>query len=485
MPTHGFFHLNQAHCIIMARKIALLYCLILGFQASNFAQNFQGIWEGNIDAGGTALLIRFNITETDGLLMATLDVPLQGAKGLPSNGVSTDGRDIRISFSNMGIEYAGVMNEEASMIEGKWIQGGQNTPLSLSKKEKVTQLNRPQEPRPPFPYKAVDVQFHSPEDTSVILAGTLTIPEGEGPFPVVILVSGSGGQNRDEEILGHKPFLVLADFLSRRDVAVLRYDDRGIAGSSGVFQTSTTLDFAKDALGALQYLRRQNHFSASAYGVIGHSEGGIIAQMLPSLGADPDFLILLAAPGRKGMDIIAEQNAYVSLQAGNSKEVAARDSIFAYKLFQMVPSPDSGEKVDQVAVKAHLEAYYHAEKERLVQNYATFEQFYFSQSSLTGNPWFKYYLHLDPASYTQSITCPVLALNGSLDGQVHPVKDLGKIEKALSGKNASNRFVVMENLNHLFQYSETGSPSEYGVLEETLNPEVMTIIDTWLRSLGY
>ncbi|MGH7127500.1 MAG: alpha/beta hydrolase family protein, partial [Planctomycetaceae bacterium] len=265
-----------------------------------------GDWTGALDVGGTQLRLVFHIgPEEDGNRTGTMDSPDQGTTGLPIATVALADSTVRMTMPAMSGSYEGRLSADGKTIDGTWTQGGSSLPLKLEKSAaSVEPPSRPQEPKPPFPYASQDITYPNDASTGVTLAGTLTMPEAGGPFPAVVLVSGSGPQNRNEELLGHKPFLVLSDALTRRGIAVLRYDDRGVASSTGAFATATSEDFAGDALAGVRYLKTRPEIDPGRIGIIGHSEGGLIAPIAAARSDDVAFIVLMAGPGVTGEEIL-------------------------------------------------------------------------------------------------------------------------------------------------------------------------------------
>jgi pimeloyl-ACP methyl ester carboxylesterase len=314
---------------------------------------------------------------------------------------------------------------------------------------------------------------------NVTLAGTLTMPSGDGPFPAVVLVSGSGPQDRDESLLGHKPFWVIADHLSRQGIAVLRYDDRGMAKSTGSFSNATTVDFANDARCAVEFLRGQPKIDPSRVGIVGHSEGGLVASILCASDLQLAHVVLLAGPGVPGDKILATQTRAI-MAATELQGVQAEKQL---KITQDV--------VD--AVKRGVPA---AEFKTMIQQFSTEQvgkdlqsdeareaarQMFMTQLQQLGGPWFEYFLKYDPSQDLRRATCPVLALIGELDLQVVPDVNLPVIREALSASGRHDfRCTELEGLNHLFQTATTGSPSEYQAIEETFSPKALAAVTEWI-----
>lgn len=295
------------------KKLQILFLLIL-FGASLHSQEITGQWNGLLKVQNTELNLVFHIEKTTNGYQSTMDSPDQGAHGIPVETTSYSEGLLKIKLPNLMIEYVGRL--ENNQIVGDFKQGGTSFPLNLSREmPKKEIVLRPQEPKAPFPYSSEEILFENPK-AQIQLAGTLTLPQQEGKCPAVVLITGSGAQNRDEELFGHKPFLVLADHLTRNGIAVLRYDDRCTAQSEGDFNSATSVDLADDADAAINYLRSRNEIDKKQIGLIGHSEGGLIAPMLAAKSKDIAFIVLLAGPGMKGADLILLQQALLAKAAG-------------------------------------------------------------------------------------------------------------------------------------------------------------------------
>ena len=352
-------------------------------------------------------------------------------------------------------------------------------PLLASAQEMIT-LNRPQEPHPPFPYRTEEVTFKN-ITAGIVLAGTLTIPEKEGSYPVAILITGSGPQNRNEELFGHKPFLVLADYLTRQGFAVLRYDDRGVAKSGGDFINATTFDFASDAEAAMEFVKKRREIDTTKIGFIGHSEGGIIAPIVASRHADVAFIVLMAGAGLTGEQILLKQSALISKAEGqDEKSIKANDKLSRDIYVVLKKNQDNGKAEQKIRTlitafdkKSTGDTSYHRLTEPEIKNQV---------QSLT-SPWFRCFLTLNPEEYLSKVQCPLLAIAGSLDLQVPPEENLHAIEKAMIfGGNSSYVTEELPGLNHLFQNATTGSPAEYPKIEETISPGVLDLIGKWLHN---
>ena len=410
----------------MARYFFLILMLTASVQVG--AQSLDGTWKGVLSVGPQKLTLILHVSETE--RSAKLDVMEQGAKGLPLAVNVMENDSLNVAMTQIGLHYAGRLRN--GVIEGTFSQNGFTTQLIFNKGEVV--LKRPQEPKPPFPYRVEEVKFDHKE-ANVTLAGTMTFPEGykEGQkVPVVLMVTGSGPQNRDEELMGHKPFLVLADRLARHGIASLRYDDRGTGLSTGDFSSATTAALATDALAGIKYLRGLKKFSC--VGILGHSEGGSIAYMIGA-GGNADFIVSLAGPACKVDTLMMLQLNKLSRLQGAKGDVA--------------------------------------------HNVAETRQLLLSQD---GGPWMKAFLNMDFSQFLKSVKCPVMALGGSNDLNV-PAEFNMKVLKSKLPSNSKDFIKIYPGLNHLFQHSSTGNPLDYVNIEETMSEEVMNDVCTWINKV--
>lgn len=408
--------------------------------------------------------IRLHVSRgADGVLAGKMDSPDQGATGIPVSAITFSGADLKWELKTANASYEGKLSADGAEIAGTFTQG-RSIPLTLKRmsKEDMKPVLRPQEPKAPFPYKSEDVTFPS-KAAGVTMAGTLTVPEGLGPHPAVVLITGSGPQDRDEALMGHKPFAVLADYLSRRGIAVLRYDDRGVGKSTGVFAKATTQDFADDAEGALSFLKTRAGIAAGKVGLAGHSEGGIVAPIVAARRADVAFIVLLAGTAVSGADVILEQGQALAKAAG-----APEGQLKAARAKQMEYSTIFRESKDDAELERRLTEYLGAAGK--------------AQLPVSMSPWFRYFMLYDPAPVLEKVKCPVLALNGEKDLQVLPDQNLPVLEAALKrGGNKDVTIVRLPGLNHLFQTAKTGLPLEYGQIEETMSPTMLEPLARWIR----
>lgn len=528
------------------RFFSALYLLLL-FSTLAFSQNKEitgkiaGSWLGTLSIKDQSLRLVLNIALNEkNETIVTLDSPDQGAKEIPGILTKLTDDSIVVVVKSIAGKYSGKIATRDSEISGIWQQGGITLPLVLKKTDQKPSINRPQEPKPPFPYDTQEVTLANPL-AKIKLSGTLTLPKGLNSYPLVVLISGSGPQNRDEELLGHKPFLVLADFLTRNGIGVLRYDDRGTGKSEGKFEMATTLDFVSDASAAVDFLKNflqkrssgrssdvqevstnaklavdkntsgQNGsvdlsegelvaatlasdvqgVSANAQlavdrstsgqiGLVGHSEGGLVASILASQREDISTIVLLAGPGLPGEQILMMQSEINGKVLGYDDTRIRKNLDVNQKIYSVLKKyPDKAEA--SAKIKLLLEKNYlnlpKGDPEKMTG--AEIDQVVKSSTS----PWFRFFLTYDPASALSKVKCPVYALNGSNDFQVSPKENLQAIEKALVlGGNSNYSVEEIQGVNHLFQTTDNGSTANYGAIEETMSVDVMKKILNWILS---
>ena len=449
--------------------LSILFLAII----SASAQDITGQWHGVLKEIQLRLVL--NISKTDTGYSSTMDSPDQGTKGIPVTTTSFEDSTLQIAVINLGITFSGELTD--NNIKGTFVQNGFRMPLELSR-EKIEKLaiNRPQEPKMPYPYYTEEVTFNN-EQANITLAGTLTLPKKEGKnHPVVILITGSGPQDRNEELVGHKPFLVIADHLTKKGIAVLRYDDRGFGQSTGDFETATSADFAFDVESAINYLKTRKEIDSTKIGLIGHSEGGLIAPMVASKSKDVNFIILLAGTGIPGDQLLLLQGGLIEKAMGRSQSEIEKSMAIRKKVIDITVKSD-----DITTLRNDLNAYLKNESSALIPEGTNAEQFISAQVNFMATPWMVYFLRHDPAKVLEKVTCPILAVNGEKDLQVPPEENLTAIGHALKrGGNSNVTLMEFPSLNHLFQECETGSPSEYGVIEQTFSPMVLTEISSWI-----
>jgi pimeloyl-ACP methyl ester carboxylesterase len=342
--------------------------------------------------------------------------------------------------------------------------------------------HRLQEPIPPYPYYSEDVTFANTV-ANVSLAGTLTLPSKEGMFPAVILISGSGPQTRDGEFAGHKQFLVLSDYLTRKGIAVLRFDDRGVGKSTGNFQRGTSLDFSYDVEAAVKYLKTRTEIRKDKIGLIGHSDGGMIAPMVAARSAEVNFIVLLAGPGVQCAKLLLDRQEIVERKIGLSENEIKKSRANSEKIMEIINHTDNDDST-RSALLEFSRAHQNEIPDDVVPSGLTKDQFISMQINMFSSAWFKYLLAYDPANTLRQVKCPVLALNGELDVQVPSTANLARIDSALrSGGNQLVTIVEIPKLNHAFQECKTGMPDEYAKIEQTFSPVALNEINNWIVSV--
>jgi hypothetical protein len=430
--------------------------------------DIDGAWQGALDAGALKLRAVFKIVNTQEGLTAQLQSPDQSPAWVTASSVTRKDSVLTITLRGIG-EFEGKISADLNTIDGAFTQMGNPMPLVLKrvKDQAALEPRRPQNPVKPYPYREEDATYAN-KDAGNTLAATLTIPPGKGPFPAVLLIVGSGPHDRDETVFGHKPFLVLSDYLTRKGIVVLRADKRGIGKSTGDLAIATTADFASDVEAGVAYLKSRPEVDSHKIGLIGHSEGGIIAPMVAARNPDVAFIVLMAGSGVPGDQIIVEQLRLIEQAGGASKEKIAKDVANEQELLALVEK----EKDDAV-----LDKELH---EKLAADGMPDVQMG-GQIKAMSSPWYRYFLTYDPATALRKVACPVLAINGAKDLQVPPALNLSAIRKALEeGGNKHFEVDELPGLNHLFQTAKTGAPGEYGEIEETISPAALDKIATWV-----
>ena len=449
------------------KKVLLFLMSFIPFLG--FAQNITGTWSGKLNLGPTSLNVVLHINQDkDGNYQCTFDSPDQGAKGIPAAVSFLSSDSVSVNMMSIVASYQGKMRD--GILQGKFIQMGMAMDLSLSPEE--VKLKRPQTPHPPFDYLTEEVTFTNSKDQTV-LAGTLTYPKNYNPkgkecVPVILMVTGSGLQNRDEELFHHQPFLVIADVLAKNGIASLRYDDRGVGQSKGEVVNATTHTFMEDALAGITYLRGLKKFGK--VGVLGHSEGGTIAFMLAG-ARKVDFVVSLAGTGVSGDVVLYEQNKAILLGAGFQENMVTDYCNTLKSVLQYAASRSSIESPEDV-VNAKVEENKAQLSEMMKANLVSVLQ--------TMNLWMKYFVSYDPVESIKRIECPVFAVNGSKDQQVIATTNLESIRKNLK-RNRLHLIKEYPDLNHLFQHCVTGSTMEYETIEETISPEVLKDLVDWIK----
>jgi len=443
-------------------------------------EGIEGIWQGVLKVPGIELRVVYKISKKpDGSLTATLDSPDQGATGIPVNKVIFENGLLTLEVISLRAVFEGKLSEDGSQIEGTFKQGSFSQPFILKRIEKAPELRRPQEPKKPYPYEEEEVTYENKRD-GIKLAGTLTLPREKGSFPAVVLISGSGPQDRNETVFSHKPFLILADYLTHRDIAVLRVDDRGVGGSTGDISQATTAEFARDVLAGIEYLKSRPEVDPGQIGLVGHSEGGIIAPAVAAQSTDVSFIVMMAGTGLIGEEILYLQGALIGKAMGQSDQEIEKNKTVQKHIFSVVKQQKDDAKAEEEIRKIFEEALAKMSEEEK-KEMGDPEIYIKGQIKRVLSPWFRHFLTYDPKPSLSKVKCPVLAIIGEKDLQVPPKQNLPAIEEALkSGGNKNYTVKELPGLNHLFQTAKTGSVSEYVKIEETISPDALKIIGDWI-----
>lgn len=447
----------------------LLYILL----STAHAQNITGTWNGSINIQGTKLNLVFHIENDGTSYVAKMDSPDQGARGIPVTNITFANPNLKIEISNINFKYEGALKND-TLIEGTFSQFGNSMPLNLARGD--VQYKRPQEPQKPYPYISEDIKFDN-KTANITLAGTFTYPNNGSKFPAVVLVTGSGAQNRDEELMGHKPFLVISDYLTRKGIAVLRFDDRGVGESTGKHSEATSYDFSTDALAAVDFLKTRKEVDKSKIGIAGHSEGGMIAFMAAKDNKDIAFIVSMAGTGVRGDSIMIMQARSIPASSGLSEGMVDQNVQTTKRMLEIV------EQNSNEFVQANLDSLIQAAlpKEQSWLHTDAVKNNMRTSFGLFSSPWGRFFITHDPVESLKNVKCPVFAINGDKDIQVDAPVHLSAIEKAL--QNGGNKNVTIKSysgLNHLFQKCNTCTLAEYGTLEETISPQVLENIALWI-----
>lgn len=465
-----------------AKYLTLAICLILPLM-STAQKSPAGDWEASLKIQGIELPLVIHLKQKGDAWEGSFDSPKQKAYNISLTSVSLRADTLEFTHKQAGIRFLGLF--QADSIPGNFSQGGKTMPMTLRRQLgapiKVAETIRPQQPKPPFNYSIREVKIKN-KAANLTLAGTLTVPAGKGPFPAVVLISGSGPQDRNSEVFDHQPFAVLAHHLTQAGIAVLRYDDRGVGKSTGDFNAATSEDFAGDALAAWAFLRKQKGINKNKVGLIGHSEGGMVAPIAFARQPEPAFVVLMAGVGIPVTALLAEQIQAVGQSEGLSQ--AAIDSQLSTnaRTFHWLKTLPATQARDS------LQAYLAAQKALLPANDAAAREQFENQAAgalrTYLDPWFLYFIGYDPRPNLMKLSCPVLAINGDKDVQVLAASNLQGIEAALkAGGNKNYKICSLPGLNHLFQPAKTGAVSEYATIDTTFDPAAMEVIASWIKGL--
>jgi fermentation-respiration switch protein FrsA (DUF1100 family) len=434
----------------------------------------EGLWQGALEAHGLRLRFQLHVShDQKGELIAALDSLDQFVSGLPAAKVSQKESAFHFEIPALSSTYDGTLAATKSSMTGEWSQSEIKEKLEFNRSDQPLELRRPQNPSKPYPYNEEVVAFSNAK-AGVNLAGTLSVPNGTGPFAAAILIAGSGPQDRDGTIANHKPFLVLSDYLTRKGIAVLRYDKRGVGQSTGSAEMATTMDLAGDAECAIAYLKSRKDIDAGKIGLIGHSEGAMIAPAIAAGSHDVSWVVLLAAPSTKGEDTLLNQSDLIARTGGLSDAQVLASLNFdkqAYDLLQ--------KEQDSAVVTEKLKGLVKESGMDTALPPPALE----AQLHLMTSPWFRFFLSYDPLPDLKKTKCPVLALYGEKDLQVPPKINLPILQKAFTdGGNSQADVRQLPELNHLFQHAYNGSPTEYAAIDETFSPQALQIIGEWVQA---
>ena len=462
----------------------LIFTLLISHLFTN-AQDLppNTTWKGEVM--GIPLALNVSRDSMSQKFSATFDSPTQGAIGLPISKITVTTDSLKAYLASIKGGFYGQFNSDKSEINGTWQQGGGTFPMVFKRAEVAAPLHRPQTPKPPFPYQEEDV-FYSNADQSINFGATLTFPQSDRPLPAVILITGSGSQDRNETLFGHQPFWVIADHLSRNGIAVLRVDDRGIGETTGDGMNATSADFALDVLAGVQYLKNRKEIDPKQIGLIGHSEGGVIAPLAAMKSPDIAFIVSMAGVGVKGSELMKKQlETSYAIMGYTASEIDIFNDLTDLFLRLNTDYPDQEElkeafepafrawrdqQPEEVMIKGKLAG---EGSDELIRQMA----------GRMFNPWMRYFLKYDPAATLAKVKIPVLAINGEKDVQVDAEQNLAGFEKLLKqAGNSDYKIVSFPNLNHLFQTAKTGSVAEYAEIEETIAPEVLKVMTEWIKA---
>jgi hypothetical protein len=465
---------------------ALLAALVLFLAPVAFAgpPAPEVLWAGAIKTPAGELRIVFHVSQNpEGSLQATFDSPDQRAYGLPVDSFTVADGVLRIEIRIAGGVFEGKLSPDGRKAEGQWSQSGNSLPLALERVDEAPEAKRPQVPAKPYPYHEEQVTYDN-IGAGVRLAATLTLPKSGGPFPAVVLIAGSGRLDRDESLRGHKPFLVLADYLTRRGIAVLRADKRGVGGSTGDHGEATTEDYAGDALAGLAYLKTRDEIDAKRIGLLGHSEGADVAPLAATCSGDVAFIVLLAPSGVNGEQGIYEQEALIRKALGAPDNAIARRRAEREQIFAIVNQEKDNAVAEKRIREAIISRFAAMTEEQKTAAGVTKESIEANVQATTDevlNPWFRFFLSYDPKPTLLKVRVPVLAVWGEKDLQVPPRQNLPLVEEGLeAGGNRDHTIRELPGLNHLLQTAKTGSPEEYAQIAETMSSVALQLIGDWI-----
>lgn len=456
---------------------------LLVISCSAFAGDDPRLYTGSIEVPGLGPLeMTLGVSETDAGTFVLLTVPTQGAESVPIEATYNQDANLVAELAQAGLVFRVKENDDFTMLLGEMNQGGMTFQIAFTRVDEVPELVRPQTPKGPFPYTTTEINALHPDGHT--LAGTLTIPKGDGPFACAVMITGSGMQDRDETLMGHKPFLVIADYLTREGIAVLRFDDRGVGGSvvedMDTLKNVTSVDFATDVAVMVEAARWQPNIDPFRVGVIGHSEGGIIGPLVALDDEKLAFVVMLAGPGVPGYELMPVQAAMLLEASGADQDIidsVVNASMNIYELYEA--------EANAVEIRASMLELVdmQLQSQELIVTPDEFNEITDGGLEQMDSPWFQWFLFYDPAPVLAQLTCPVLAMNGTLDTQVSSGQNLPVIEEVITSAGGQVTVVAFDGLNHLFQRATTGGIAEYGQIETTFEPEALEAMGEWLAEV--
>jgi len=464
------------------RKIVTAILLVITTQVCAQTKSLSGTWRGTLNAGRELIVLfqlyKANDTSYNGLLL----VPAQSNAGIIIGKVAVQDDSVIAYIASPHITFRSVRVNDSTLV-GQWQQGGAALPLTVTRSSNDV-VKRPQTPKPPYPYNSQDVEYDN-ADKSVHFGATLTWPKTGDHFPTLLLITGSGQQDRDETIFEHKPFAVLADYLTKKGYAVLRVDDRGVGKTTGAFTNVTSADFAKDVEAGLAYLRARTEVDKTKLGLLGHSEGGVIAPMVAAANPNVNFIVLWGAPATGGLITNTQQNTYNLQKAGLSAEAVNAFGILHTNELSLFATA-----VDATALHAQIKPVYDTWKQQ--QPAAVLKALHAGDTVIVGQsiysiytmlysqPWMRFFITHNFMADIAKVHCKVLAINGAFDQQVDATTNLAAIDSVLQVNHVVHSVVALKGLNHLLQPAGTGDLSEYGTIEQTIAPAALQTIGDWL-----
>ena len=459
----------------------LLITSALAVVAQVPTRNVEGNWLATLDIAGVKLRIVLKIQKSANGYTAKFDSLDQGASDLPVDSVVLDGNKFSFSAGQFGINYEGTLNEAGDEVSGTFKQGEGSMPLIFKRVAEIPKFNRPQEPKKPYPYDEHEVSYRNEKD-NIKISGTLTLPRGGGKYPAVLLITGSGSQDRNETVSGHRPFLVMSDYLTRNGIAVLRVDDRGVGGTDIGSLSATSENYAEDVLAGVNFLRQRKEIDPKMIGLIGHSEGGMIAPIVATRTNDVSFIVLLAGLGQRGEDVIYTQIELIHKAQGTHVDTTRHTIALARKIHAIVKAETDEKRIEQ-RINEDIVAYDRTLGDLQKQLFQPAAAGLKAFIPMYKTQWYRYFIMFDPQPVLKNVKVPVLALNGELDLQVAWKENLDLIGAGLkAGGNQDVTIKSFPKLNHLFQNSQTGLLSEYAQIEETMSPEVLKTVSDWILS---